>query len=434
MSVEFPIVNGKPSSTAVSRGMMEAALEGIAPAAKVIGEIKNWRTDYGALSCELTRWDDPARGPDVARRGLEFLHMLPSNGHTLGALSPTPAPKSETYGGVGTVSELSIPYGTRQLTMEEFVRLLPDWRHANAITSHAADQLVWAAFNGLDLSGRRIAVIGAGAELAPTRFLLSRGADVLAVIRPESSRREALIADASALPGTLHVPQVGDVARDPSTIAGWLIDNGVEAILECLYAPGAKFLAAAIGADQVIRMVSEARDILVGYIGSPLDAVVLPPRLAPGGDEWSRRARGKGAMDAGVFDAVIPLQGPNYLASKRIGRWRATDLRAHGTRVSYHIAPLAQTHSVLDTAILQAAYRGMGIFGISSFPANATAAMMAMLFAGDLLEQRPQNDDFLVASAFPSGFWATNRKPASVLNTAAAIGKLMFWRKIEPIE
>lgn len=428
------MVNGKPSSSAVSRGMMEAALAGIAPAAKVAKEIKNWRKDYGVLACELTRWDDPARGADVAQRGLEFLHALPSNGSTLGALSPTSAVKSESYGGVGTVSEISIPYGTRKLTTEDFVRLLPDWRRANAITSHAADQLVWAAFDGLDLSGRRIAVIGAGAELAPTRFLLSRGADVFGVIRPESARREALIADASTLPGTLHIPDVGDVARDPAAIAGWLIDNEVEAILECLYAPGAKFLAAAIGADQVIRMVSEARDILVGYIGSPLDAVVLPSRLAPGGEEWSRRARGKGAMNAGVFDAVIPLQGPNYLAAKRIGRWRATDLRARGTRVSYHIAPLAQTHSVLDTEVLQAAYRGMGIFGISSFPANITASMMAMLFAGDLLDQRTQGDDFLVSSALPSGFWATNRKPASVLDTSAMIGKLMFWRKIEPAE
>ncbi|MDP9800372.1 hypothetical protein J2S49_000448 [Arcanobacterium wilhelmae] len=433
MGVEFPLVNGKPSSSAVSRGMMEAALAGVAPAAKVSAGITNWRKEYGALALELTRWDDPSKGPDVARRGLAFLGALRSGEGTLADIVPAATPATQTYVGTGRVGELSIPFDGEELSPGAFVRSLPDWRHANAITTSAADRLTWAAFDGLDLSGRKIAVIGAGAELAPTRFLLSRGADVFAVIRPQSPRLAGLIAETSELPGTLHVPAVGDVATEPEVIAGWLIENDVEAILECLYAPGAKFLAAAIGADQVIRMVTEARDVLVSYLGSPLDAFVLPSHLQPGGAEWSGRPRGNGAMAGGVFDAVIPLQGPNYLAAKRIGRWRATDLRARGKRVSYHVAPLAQTHSVLDTPILKAAYRGIGAFGITSFPADGTASIMAMLFAADLLNPRTLGNDFLVDSAFPSGVWASNRTPALALKRAAILGKLMVWKKIEPV-
>ena len=136
-----------------------------------------------------------------------------------------------------------VPFGGRMLggadlTVE--VSAMVDRGSASAPVAEAVSSLVaTAGTDGIDLGGRRIAMLGAAAELAPTRLWLEGGADVLWV---DVAEPPADLLGADELSGSLHwIPGGVDLLTDPHRVRatieqfadGSRIDLGLYA-----YAPG----------------------------------------------------------------------------------------------------------------------------------------------------------------------------------------------------
>src|SRR5262249_57705678 len=75
-----------------------------------------------------------------------------------------------------------------------------------------AVRVVAANPDWLDLSGRTVVVLGAGAEMGPLTALLRWGAEVVAVDLPRPALWQRLIGTAERYAGRLHLPVAGDSA------------------------------------------------------------------------------------------------------------------------------------------------------------------------------------------------------------------------------
>lgn len=434
----LPRDDGRPSSTFLGRGMAAAAAVRHPRARAVIEDAKPWRRMYRTAMAELSAWDAPGRGSSGACDGLAFLHenlRFADGRRACEARIVTPARRGDVIDGTGrAVRELRVPIGGRDLAGDELVAELRRWQEDGRIRPGAVDAIadVVADPSHLDLSGWTFACLGAGAELSPAAHLLAWGADVAAVARsplPELARR----APQSA--GRLHLPpQPLDVAADPETSAGWIASlPGRIAVVDTLYAPGARFLLAEAGADVLERLVCQARpETALAWYGSPSDAYALdvPVRrdFGKGGaaralSAYARVRRIHPSRRGGVYQGLIDVQGPNYAVAKRIGRWRATVERETGRTVSYNIGPMSMTRSVLDARVLRAAYGGLARLGMPALPANASAALMAALLAWDLKHpEAGRSPGFLTDKAIDCGLFACPYEPNGLMGFAAVLG------------
>ncbi|QOR46237.1 MaoC family dehydratase [Trueperella pecoris] len=436
----LPRIDGRVSSAALGREAFLAAAQGHSATLDAINSVTNWRKGYREAVREVSIIDDPARGWAAARQGLAYLEHAVTNadGTPLGDLEPVVPSEGTRVKGQGPLLrgvELSV--GGETYSGERLSRLLDEWSADGTISPAAASRIrdVDAHPDWLDLRDLTFALLGAGAEMAPTRFLLSHGANVAAVIRPGSRRYARLLDDASRLAGELHLcpPEACDLVQDPSRVAGWVLESRPDVVVETLYAPGKDFLTLELGADVVMRLAAEHTGALLAWYGSPTDAYpVGVDRQRTGAiayrpkKRYTRRATP--AIRDGVFNGIIDLQGPNYILAKRIGRWRATDLAARGHRVSYAVAPMAETESVLTSGTLKAAYRGMRRMGIRPLPADTAAALMATLLVWQVRNGGAASADFLTEAAVPSGLWSQDAEPQALAKKAVVLGIDAFLR------
>jgi hypothetical protein len=133
----------------------------------------------------------------------------------------------------------------------------------------------------------------------------------------------------------------------------------------------------------------------------------------------------------GLNDSLIEQQGPNYVLAKHLQRWRALVAREQGSTVSFNIAPMTRTQSVIKSRALKAGYSGAARFGIEVFEPATSTALMAGLLVHDLRNPQsaamPQTHlqhplELLSSNAIHSGLWRTAYAPRSVLTFAAMIG------------
>ncbi len=464
-SIVLPRQDGRASSTVVSQGMCAGAAAGFPRVRNGIEEAKPWRKQYRHAMEELSRVDSPARGARCARDGLGALHSLLhfADGRELtkaGICSPA------NSGGVitgskfagkrlsgkedvgredraqegGSENHLGIDLAGRSLSGDPLITQLRAWEKHKVLQPAAAQALgeIVREPSLLDLSGLTFVCLGAGAELSPAPQLLEWGADVAAVMRPGTERAEKLQHAAAESAGRLYVApdNACDVVREPERVAGWVADlPGRLVVVETLYAPGADFLLAAAGADVIERLVSKARpDTMLAWIGSPtdayiLDGVAMKEALAAGHwgklvARYAQTARVREGRVDGVYPGFVDVQGPNYAAAKRIGRWRATVERAAGRQVSYNVGPMSLTRSVLDSAVLRAAYGGMEKLGMPALPADVSARLMAALLVWDIKhpEAVAKSDTFLTDKAIDSGLFASPYEPNGLMGVAVALG------------
>ena len=194
-------------------------------------------------------------------------------------LRPTVAFRERSYAG-REISELS-------------ARLLAEHR----LTRAAAAALDWVASHaagagGIDLSGHRFVVMGAGAELAPTPLLLAAGASVLWIdVREPTS----LLSRRDELAGKLVVAsEARDLLREPRRIAahdrgGFAAGDPVHLGLFA-YAPGQSRewrLTAAMTA--IVRSLDPALVRSVSLFISP----TTPVRVQPEGRRSGERLRAR---------------------------------------------------------------------------------------------------------------------------------------------
>lgn len=440
--IVLPRQNGRTSSSVLARGMALAAATADPRLAERVKSAEPWREGYRAAMTDLSRVDAPSRGSEAARAGLAWLtkSLHFADGRRIGE-----ARAVEVRGGSWKVSgsreprrELSLELDGRDYRGQSLLALLDAWRRRGFIRRSAYDALAEVIDDPgiLDLEGWTFACLGASAALSPAPSLLAWGADVAAPVRAGQEKNSALIDAAKSGAGTLILPPAPlDVVRAPEAVAGWIAAlDGRIAIVDTLYAPGAKFLLAEAGADVVESLVTRARpDTALAWYGSPTDAYVLsePPKAhfgrGPAASALAAYAKarslGPSRVD-GVYPGYIAVQGPNYAAAKRIGRWRATVEREAGRTVSYNVGPLSTTRSVLVSRPLRAAYGGLRRLGIEPLPAAASAELMAALLAWDLKNPRAaaESDTFLTDKAIDCGLFSCPYEPNGVMAFAVALG------------
>ena len=254
----------------------------------------------------------------------------------------------------------------------------------------------------LDLSGERFALLGAGAEIAPTRYLLEAGATVLwcDVEPPPPALRET--------PGRLmHTRGRADLLTRPdqvaATVAELAADEGPVHLGLFAYGPGEGRewrLGAAMNA--VARALPDGALSSVGFYVSPTtpaapeaaDRAEAERRFAER-PAWQRALGAVGLLRPNrsapdrphLADVVVPLQGVSYQATQYVEKVLAAEALRRtrpGLRVSSVVAPVTRTRS-MSHPVFAAAFRGARIFGVEAFPAEVTRTLAALLYVEDLL-------------------------------------------------
>jgi hypothetical protein len=458
--VQFPLLDGRRSTQRTSRDVFAHAAaavdDGLSSAIHAEGA---WRRAYPRHLCRLTERAAaaPAAGVAIARAGLDRIHSAFEFTHG-GATSrladavstqPTSPLTTRRVAGDGTpASGLAVPYRGSELRGDELLRVARDWQRRGVVESPvvtALERLV-AHPEWLDASGLWFAVLGAGAEMAPTEPLLRWGADVVAVDVPSAGLWRRLEGIASRGIGRLHIPvddgaTLGaDLITDAPRIRAWLQTFDHPLVLgNYAYADGATFARLSVAADAVCQALQQQRDDLsVVCLATPTDAFAVPstvvhetrtragrwPAMLASGisrvsvrrllvPSYGRTVRADNGEELGIADSLVLQQGPNYALAKRMQRWRAILTHADGAFAAIHVAPPTRTRSVLKNRFLAAAYAGASLFGIETFEPATSRTLMAALLLHDLRmhQQAPPNGDGplaeheLTAPAVHGGLW-----------------------------
>ena len=432
LGVQFPLVDGRRSTTQLSRDVLSHAVREV--------------------------------DPDLADDGTE--QPLDE------AVAAEPATTLGTRSVSGTqqrIEELVVPYRGRDLRGEEITDQAARWAEAGVVEPTFVDAMARVVANPdwLDLSGRTFALLGAGAEMGPTERLLQYGAEVVAVDIPVPRVWHRLEGFAHASAGTLHVPvrpdgsDGCDLIGEPAAVRAWLSSFERPLVVgNYAYADGADFVRVAMGADAVIVALQRERDdVALAYLATPTDVFAVPQAAVQHARARQQEAGllgvvGKGlhaltggrafvpnfretitaedGQELGIADCLILQQGPNYALAKRLQRWRALVARQDGNFSSVHVAPATRTRSVTKNRVLAAAYRGAHVVDVEPFEPATSRAIMTALLVHDLHHdgasavptdgggQQAEHD--LTDAAAHSGLWRVAWEPRSALGIAVAAG------------
>ena len=263
---------------------------------------------------------------------------------------------------------------------------------------------------GLNLSGRKIVLLGAGAEMAPTRFWLEAGAEVLwlDVTSPPKDWQEI-----SGMAGRLSWPEEEvDLLTEPQAVlatimafaAGQPVDLGLYA-----YAPGqARELLLTAVMSAIVDAMPPALLASVTLLVSPTtptalvgDDLAMMAERRQNRPAWESAlaaigafGRGGGCAELGGGHAtrsVVAIQGGSYQAAQYLGkvlvaeRWAAAD----AFRVSANTAAITRTRS-LNHPVFAAAFGGAAAFGVETFAPRLSRRLNGLLAVSDWLgAERP---------------------------------------------
>lgn len=484
---------GQRSTAASGRRIFAAALRELDPAAAdaVLAE-RDWRHAYPQHVRRLVELQARRPGQIVAssHAGLQAawheLRFVRGGGEQplLEAMTaPQGAPLASTVvrgQGPDAPARWEVPYRGERLHGDALARQIDRWQRSGVAEPGHCDALrrVLAHPEWLDLSDRRLVLLGAGSEAGPLAWLARWRARLFAVdlARPAPWRRIAgLLRDGNA---TLVAPRAADAPDELSAcgadlltqtpeIAAWLRAHAAAGpaaaggldVGQFAYLDGERHVRVALAMDAIgARLTADDARTTLAFMATPTDLFAVPAGLA---DEvrgaYARRglarqvaqaglrvgARAVGARSFephvrellnaddgsswGVVDAVVVQQGPNYLLAKRLQQWRAWVARADGQRVSINVAPSTSTGSVVGNRLLAAGFRGARAFDVEVFEPATTNALMAALWVHDL-RQPPQADAAanplaaLATGANHGGLWRLPYLPRSVLPLAALLG------------
>jgi hypothetical protein len=305
-------------------------------------------------------------------------------------------------GEVGWVPELRYRGETwRGARISELaLRLREDFQ----LTTPAQEALSWVAENLLDgpvdLRGHTFAILGAGAELAPTPYLLQAGARVLWVDRrqpeaPPSAGERVTCAGAD------------DLLADPVSVYRALRAEAGRAPLHLglyAYAPGGGrelLLTAAMNAI-ASKMANEELKSLSMLVSpttpgqlSDADVADQATRRA-GANRWLRaltrvRMLSAGAShrdgDAEIARSIVALQGPTYLAAQYLAKMMVAEAWAVDrapVRVSANVAGITRTKS-LEHPLFLAGFIGAPSFGVEVYDPTQTRVLTTLMLLHDAL-------------------------------------------------
>ncbi|WP_436527430.1 hypothetical protein [Actinoplanes sp. HUAS TT8] len=448
---DFPTDSeGRRSSAALGRAVVADALRPVDPAAAAAAEREtDWRRGYlrhfrALVEAGLSA--DGTAGYEIAEAGLLSLHARMRYVRPDGEFTLAQALPGEPDRPYGKIEVLGSEKPDREL---DLVPRLDAWVAAGVIEESCAEAVREVAANPdwLDLGDLTFAMLGAGAEMGPLKWLLSWGATVLAVDLPRPDLWERIAGVARASAGRLIAPvnadgtPGADLGAEFPQVASWLLGFEGQLVLGNYgYAPGGAYprLAAAVDA-LAVHLRQQRPDTALAVLATPTDVYAVPEEAVRQSRERfaTRGLRAKlasGVLRAnyplpavpGINDSLVPQQGPNYALAKRIHRWRATLARRDGV-VSFAVAPPTRTRSVLQNRLLKAAYAGAHLFDVEVFDPATASRLMAVLMIHQIRKPRAADPaawrDETVAAAH-GGLWRTAYFPRTALPLAAVRGFL----------
>lgn len=288
----------------------------------------------------------------------------------------------------------------------------------NVISAAAGEALTWLAQHAfsagkVDLSGRRIAVLGGGAEMAPTRLWLEAGADVLWLDTkspPEDWQTQP------ALSGRVFWPAENvDLLTQPQAVLATLQDFAAGSPLDLAlyaYAPGkAREIRLTASMNALIDALPTELVASVTMLVSPTtptglnqeDLAATQARVASR-PKWEALLARLGLLGTGggsvVVDGaattrtVVNIQGASYQAAQYLGKilmaqsWSdfgqlsATDPKP--LRVSANTAAITRTRS-LDHPVFAAAFGGAAALGVETLTPRQSRCLNGLLAVHDWL-------------------------------------------------
>lgn len=359
----------------------------------------------------------------LARRTQEQLfyragdRALPFLEHLAEGAEPDALETHQMAGAPGLPVE--VPFEGRVYRRREVVELAEGLHATHQMTDAALAAVRWIVAHGeerggtLSLAGHAFAMLGAGAELAPTRMLLSAGARVLWVDVAEPT---ALLDERDALAGELCVPSgAQDLLTRPREIAatiGAFAGDGQVHLGMFAYAAGAS-QEWRLGASMngIARTLDPSRVRSLSLFVSPTTAALVQPEDDRGAAErleaaplWQSTLRALGLLPTpghfrhdgvSVSRSVVSIQGVSYQAAQYISKIASAETFAvHGTRfdatephpmtVSANVAGITHTRS-LSHPVFEAAFIGASRFGVRIFEPSTTRALSGLIVLHDLL-------------------------------------------------
>lgn len=229
--------DGERSTSATGRAIFADCVRKIDPElAARIEHTRDWRSGYltplrdiivsatsssvAALSIAENGLASAHRRFRFSRDGIEFTLADAMSTFTNPSFASV-----EVRGHAARQTDLSIPYRGRRLFGDELRSQIDAWvkdgiaEPGFAVAMHAVlDNPDW-----LDLSDVDLAILGASAEMGPTRSLLRWGARVHAVDLPRPALWSALIQTARSTAGTMRIPIALDEHGNPPFVVGGLV-------------------------------------------------------------------------------------------------------------------------------------------------------------------------------------------------------------------
>ena len=481
--------SGKRNTTPFAKAVFGAALReaGQVSAAAALDAERDWRRHYPRHVLALTEAQlrAPAdvavasaqAGLDAAWAGIGFER----GGRTLALADamqrPDPATALHTHTLRGTgpteVAPWRLPLAGRWLAGNELDDQLGRWLEAGVIEpGHAlALRRVIAHPEWFDLSDRTVALLGAGSEAGPLQWLARWRANIVALDLPRPALWQRIAAVVQAGNARLQLPlhnapatadwseQAGcDLLRATPEVAAWLASLGKPLDLAAIaYADGAIHVRLSLAMDAVLQSVCAAQPASTRmFMATPTDVFAVPAPIAEAAMRaFAARRTGTRAADAtlralsggnllqahvgglvdagsgeraGLIDALVLQQGPNYVLAKRLQQWRALVAWQRGERVSFNVTPSTATTSVTSNAALKAGFAGAHHYAIEVFEPATTNAISAALWVHDLRHVEPATPTHpllqLAANANHGGLWRVGYLPRSALPLAALRGLL----------
>ncbi|MEZ4231528.1 MAG: hypothetical protein R3B89_20285 [Polyangiaceae bacterium] len=306
-----------------------------------------------------------------------------------------------------------VPFAGRNYGAAELGELASLLVERGLMTQAAGDALAWigdyalANAGRIELGGQRFALLGAAAELAPTRFLLEAGAEVLWLDLQSPSPEQ--------LPGgeLSYVSGGSDLLLDPLRCKQTLLEFADGEPLHLgLYAYAA-------GESQEWRLASTMNGIARSLPEGSLRSISLwispttPSQVRDGCVDLTERRRAQPPLwqsalrrsgmlshgherhqDVRTAKAVVSIQGVSYQAAQYVAKLLAAEVYAldgssfEGERrpltVSANVAGITRTRS-LAHPLFEAAFEGAPAFGIEIFRPETTRALSTLLMLHDLL-------------------------------------------------
>ena len=261
----------------------------------------------------------------------------------------------------------------------------------------------------INLSKRKIVVLGANAEMASTKHFLEAGADLLWLDKVAPSND---LVKSPARSGRLTWSEEADLLKRPGEILATIIAFAdKEPVDLCLYAyaPGqARELKLTVAMNTIINLLPISLVRSVTLLLSPTTATPLQGsdlniirRRISESPTWEALLAGAGLLKKGpqqnnfaVSSTIVNIQGTSYQAAQYLGKLLMSESWVSSgqigkqisepIRVSANTAAITRTES-MNHPIFAAAFQGASAFGIETFTADQSSCLNGLLTIYDWL-------------------------------------------------